>query len=221
MSSVINLYQTPFSMTKSSFQANPSGYTVAFNVYVGRIFWNYLWSTTHWCLWATIGHQLIVDCKKKVCAPRIGWGCCMFCLGMVQGENLNTSMEITIIMLHMEQKSTEGCGNCSYWSGCNDQFLLVVTVGHPSGAFFFPLVDWSTRGPPHLPHFSQAIGRWILWFSILKPVPFFSFYSRGHHWLTVIENTSHLGVFEAIPAVSALDDIPTVLGFLSRGQPTY
>jgi hypothetical protein len=80
MISVISLYQTPFSMTKSSFQANPSGYTVAFNVYVGKIFWNYLWSTTHWRLWATIGHQLIVGCKKNVCAPRklVGVASCFF-----------------------------------------------------------------------------------------------------------------------------------------------
>jgi hypothetical protein len=88
MISVISLYQTPFSMTKSSFQANPSGYTVAFNVYVGKIFWNYLWSTTHWRLWATIGHQLIVA-KKTYVLPANWLGSLHVFFGMVHRDHLN------------------------------------------------------------------------------------------------------------------------------------
>ena len=78
------------------------------------------------------------------------------------------------------------------------------------GAFCFPRVDWSTRGSPHFPHFSQARGRWINYDLVFCSTgPFFVCSILGAI-VDLIENTPHLGVFEAIPAVSALEELPTV-----------
>ena len=104
-------------------------------------------------------------------------------------------------MLRMEQKSTKGCGNCSYWSGYNDQFLLVVTVDHP-----FPTGWLINKGVTPLSSFFTGINYDLVFCST---GPFFVCSILGAI-VDLIENTPHLGVFEAIPAVSALEELPTV-----------